>query len=104
MHGGSVMNCQQTMNPETKKADDLFPSVARQCVECHDLLKPEYPYPVCDRCSQQHMIEADDDCDVCDRCGGDGFIEYADAGPSEWGEDCPSKMNHLIPCPECRGR
>ena len=42
--------------------------------------------------------------DECDRCGGEGHIEYAEAGPSVWGEDCPSEVNHLIECPECGGR
>lgn len=100
------MNMSETVaNPEAGgRCAPTAGSTARECVECHDLLKPEYPYAICDRCAQQHMVENDDDCDVCDRCGGDGLIEYLDAGPSEWGEDCPSEMNHLIPCPECRGR
>lgn len=38
-----------------------------------------------------------------DRCGGEGFIEYADAGPSVWGEDTPSEKNHLVTCPQCYG-
>ena len=62
---------------------------------------------LCDDCYNYRSDTAaqdEDDNEVCDRCGGDGFIEYADAGPSEWGEDCPSEMNHLIPCPECRRR
>lgn len=36
----------------------------------------------------------------CTLCGGEGFREYNDA-PEEWGEDCPSEPNHLIPCREC---
>lgn len=44
-----------------------------------------------------------EDRETCDRCGGDGSIEYAEAGPSEWGEDCPSEVNHLIECPDCGG-
>lgn len=39
----------------------------------------------------------------CDRCGGDGFIEYNDGDGSDWGEDCPSEVNHLIVCRECKG-
>ena len=45
----------------------------------------------------------DRDRDECDRCGGEGSIEYDEAGPSEWGEDCPSEVNHLIECPKCGG-
>lgn len=40
---------------------------------------------------------------TCERCGGDGTIEYLDAGPSVWGEDCPSEVNHLVECPNCEG-
>lgn len=42
----------------------------------------------------------DDDAWECDLCGGEGFREYLDA-PEEWGEDCPSEMNHLIRCRGC---
>lgn len=42
----------------------------------------------------------DDDAWQCDRCGGGGVVEYDDA-PEEWGEDCPSLQNHLIPCRQC---
>lgn len=49
----------------------------------------------------------DDDVDHerndCERCGGEGSIEYADAGPDVWGEDCPSEVNHLVECPDCGG-
>lgn len=41
--------------------------------------------------------------DTCYRCGGDGVLEYMDA-PETWGEDSPSEDNHLVTCPECRGR
>lgn len=44
-----------------------------------------------------------DDRECCHRCGGEGFIEYAEAGPEVWGEDCPSEVNHLVTCPECGG-
>lgn len=44
-----------------------------------------------------------DDNLVCERCGGEGSIEYDDAGSDVWGEDCPSEMNHLVECPACRG-
>jgi hypothetical protein len=27
-------------------------------------------------------------------------VEYIDH-PEVWGEDCPSEMNHLVPCSEC---
>ena len=40
---------------------------------------------------------------VCDRCGGDGFIEYNDGDGGDWGEDCPSEVNHLIVCRQCKG-
>jgi hypothetical protein len=40
---------------------------------------------------------------VCDRCGGDGFIEYNDGDPGDWGEDCPSEVNHFIVCRQCGG-
>lgn len=40
---------------------------------------------------------------ACPSCGGDGMMEYIDAGPSAWGEDCPSEENHLVICPNCRG-
>ena len=39
----------------------------------------------------------------CPDCGGEGMVEYNDAGPSVWGEDCPSEMNHLVTCPNCKG-
>lgn len=38
----------------------------------------------------------------CDCCGGDGVVEYIDH-PGLWGEDCPSRVNHLLTCPECNG-
>lgn len=41
--------------------------------------------------------------DTCERCGGEGSIEYAEAGPDVWGEDCPSEVNHLVECPDCGG-
>lgn len=52
--------------------------------------------------------DADDDYDGepredCWRCGGDGVIDYMDAGPDVWGEDCPSEVNHLVTCPDCGG-
>lgn len=43
----------------------------------------------------------DQDAWECELCGGDGVREYNDA-PDEWGEDCPSALNHLIPCRGCR--
>jgi hypothetical protein len=39
----------------------------------------------------------------CPSCGGEGMMEYDDAGPSAWGEDCPSEENHMVVCPNCRG-
>ena len=54
-----------------------------------------------------HPMFSDDDLDdeacICGRCGGEGFIEYNDGDQSDWGEDCPSEINHLIECRECRG-
>ena len=44
-----------------------------------------------------------DDEPGCPTCGGDGMIEYMEGGPEVWGEDCPSEMNHLVTCPNCRG-
>ena len=40
---------------------------------------------------------------TCPSCGGEGMVEYLDAGPSAWGEDCPSEENHMVRCPNCRG-
>jgi len=40
---------------------------------------------------------------VCPSCGGEGMMEYIEAGPSAWGEDCPSEENHMVTCPNCRG-
>lgn len=45
----------------------------------------------------------DEPSEDCERCGGDGHIEYNDAGPDVWGEDCPSEKNHLVTCPDCNG-
>lgn len=39
----------------------------------------------------------------CDECCGEGFLEYNDAGPSYWGEDCASEINHLVTCRACHG-
>lgn len=39
----------------------------------------------------------------CPECGGDGMVEYLEAGPTVWGEDCPSEENHLVTCPNCKG-
>ena len=36
----------------------------------------------------------------CGRCGGEGFVEYADSDDL-WGEDSPSRVNHLLICPDC---
>lgn len=58
----------------------------------------------CLGCGESECVCDDgEDRDVCDRCGGDGTIEYADAGPDVWGEDCPSEVNHLVECPDCEG-
>lgn len=38
----------------------------------------------------------------CPWCGGEGMAEYAES-PEAWGEDCPSEVNHLIRCPQCKG-
>lgn len=68
--------------------------------------KPADPAPLAGRTgSAEEELWSDDYDDnvVCDRCGGEGSIEYDDAGPDVWGEDCPSLMNHLVMCPDCRG-
>lgn len=58
---------------------------------------------------QPERSDADDDYwdgeeePSCPTCGGDGMIEYMEGGPEVWGEDCPSEMNHLVTCPNCRG-
>lgn len=41
--------------------------------------------------------------EYCEECGGDGWISYMDAGPSYWGEDCPSEVDHPVTCRACRG-
>lgn len=38
----------------------------------------------------------------CTLCGGEGHREYLDS-PDEWGEDCPSEVNHLVTCRDCGG-
>lgn len=50
--------------------------------------------------SDDAWIEAHEWGGDCELCGGEGFREYNDA-PDEWGEDCPSEINHLIPCRGC---
>ena len=40
---------------------------------------------------------------ACPKCGGDGVVEYLEC-PELWGEDCPSLVNHLLPCPLCAER
>lgn len=44
--------------------------------------------------------QGEGDLEECELCGGEGVREYEDA-PDEWGEDCPSEPNHLIPCRGC---
>lgn len=44
-----------------------------------------------------------EDGQVCHRCGGDGFIEYNEGDGGDWGEDSPSRENHLIECRHCGG-
>lgn len=69
----------------------------------HCRLCGEEPPWGCD-CGCHDDRDYDDlDRDTCERCGGDGSIEYMDAGPSVWGEDCPSEVNHLVECPDCGG-
>lgn len=46
--------------------------------------------------------DGDDEDNRCERCCGEGLVEYNDA-PDTWGEDCPSEVNHLVRCPDCRG-
>ena len=50
-----------------------------------------------------HDLDDDTDHLTCDRCAGEGGLEYSQAGPDVWGEDCPSEMNHLVTCPDCGG-
>lgn len=83
-------------------------SETKTCIDCGDLMKRDYPWPVCDRCASRHVSEDDDDCfvdgPVCGMCGDDGWIMLSDAGPSEWGEDCFCEEDRAIECPECRDR
>ena len=53
--------------------------------------------------TQEPDSEDELDFHICSRCGGDGVIEYNDGDPSDWGEDCPSEINHLIVCRACNG-
>jgi hypothetical protein len=41
---------------------------------------------------------------ICERCGGEGWIDYLDGDGTDWGEDCPSEINHPIRCRICNGR
>lgn len=63
--------------------------------------------PAMDAWAAKRLPREPDDQDgevgVCGRCGGDGVIEYNDGDPSDWVEDCPSEINHLIECRECNG-
>jgi hypothetical protein len=71
-----------------------------------DAVQPESGTPINPPLSsedEQAALEADPDCGVCDRCGGDGMIEYNDGDGSDWGEDCPVELNHLITCRACQG-
>lgn len=52
---------------------------------------------------QQDRYDEDHEFERCEMCGGDGVIEYMEH-PEVWHEDCPSFQNHLLTCPECRGR
>lgn len=48
--------------------------------------------------------EDDDLWEDCDRCGGGGCVEWFDASDA-WGDDCGEGLeNHLIDCPDCKGR
>lgn len=38
----------------------------------------------------------------CERCGGEGIVSYLESHDL-WGEDCPSRVDHLLACPACRG-
>lgn len=53
--------------------------------------------------SDETWTEAHEWAGDCDLCGGEGFRELQDA-PDEWGEDCLSERNRLIPCKGCRER
>lgn len=48
------------------------------------------------------IFDDEDDRDSCPTCGGEGITEYLDDVGS-WGEDCPSEVNHWIPCSNCGG-
>jgi hypothetical protein len=54
--------------------------------------------------NDENAQDMEDECaGVCDRCGGEGWIEYNDGDGTDWGEDCPSEINHLIVCRICKG-
>lgn len=48
------------------------------------------------------LSDEDERC-ICDRCGGEGWIDYLDGDGGDWGEDCPSEINHPITCRQCGG-
>jgi len=66
-----------------------------RCVECARDFDPYY--------IDDYDYHFNYDREECHRCGGEGFIEYLEGGPSVWGEDCPSEINHLVTCPDCGG-
>lgn len=82
---------------------DPKPTTSRLCVRCNKPAKE-----TCNLCQDCFDEEWGDVCepsephDDCETCGGDGHVEYQDH-PELWGEDCPSRKNHLLPCPDCNG-
>lgn len=66
-------------------------------------MTPDTPAPATEGMFTDDDLMNDDENGVCDECGGEGFIEYNDAGPSYWGEDSPSEINHLLICRSCNG-
>lgn len=84
--------------PELLKCRDLAPMLF---VSAEPLLGPvDLITPLSMAASDYAWIEAHEWGGDCELCGGEGFREYNDA-PDEWGEDCPSLKNHLIPCRGC---
>ena len=63
---------------------------------------PTQPAPVLPPMFTDDDLNNEERC-ICDRCGGEGFIEYNDGDGSDWGDDSPSEVNHLITCRACKG-
>ena len=98
--GGSVRSCEicgarvRNQNPKTTTCDPI-------CTAAKHGGRTRQQQIEWEMANEQY-----DDCEgkpACPTCGGDGTIEYMEGGPEVWGEDCPSEMNHLVTCPNCRG-